>query len=159
LLFAALIAGARQWLVPRHPRLEQLARWLAVYAQPDEAALFTARAWFRARRRELALVVAGFTTLVIAATWPQIVRYDAVPDLGDPLFSIWRIAWIAHQLPRDPRHLFDANAFYPERFTLTFSDPVIVPGLMTAPFFWLGVHPLVIYTALILATFVLSGIT
>ncbi|HEV3139030.1 MAG TPA: glycosyltransferase family 39 protein [Vicinamibacterales bacterium] len=157
-LFAAIVVAARHRLVPRHPRLEQLARWAAVHAQPDEAALFTARAWFGPRLRELALVAAGFTALVIAATWPQIRRFDAVPDIGDPLFSIWRIAWIAHQLPRDPRHLFDANAFYPERFTLTFSDSVIVPGLMTAPFFWLGVHPLVIYTGLILATFVLSSI-
>ena len=30
----------------------------------------------------------------------------------DALFGVWRVAWIAHQLRRDPAHLFDANIFY-----------------------------------------------
>ena len=32
-----------------------------------------------------------------------------------PHFSTWRLAWIAHALRTDPRHLFDANIFWPER--------------------------------------------
>ena len=27
---------------------------------------------------------------------------------------------------------------YPERLTLTYSDPVLVPALVAAPFFWIG---------------------
>src|SRR4030095_11105122 len=111
------------------------------------------------RGLEVAGVTLGFGALVAAVTWPQIKRLDSVPDVGDPLFSIWRIAWIAHQLPRDPLHLFDGNMFYPERLTLTYSDPVIVPGIMSAPFFWLGAHPLTIYNLLFLSGFVLSGVT
>ena len=61
-----------------------------------------------------------------------------MPDLGDPLFSIWRISWVNHQLWRHPLALFDANIFYPERLTLTYSDPVIVPALISAPLFWVG---------------------
>ena len=85
----------------------------------DERALVRARPTCRASSR---CCVLGFSALVIALTWPQIRRLDSVADLGDPLFSVWRIAWVSHQLPRNPLALFDANQFYPERLTLTYSD-------------------------------------
>jgi hypothetical protein len=71
-------------------------------------------------------------------TWQQVVAFHAVSDLGDPLFSIWRLSWVAHQLPRDPLHLFDANIFFPELRTLAYSDAMLVPALLAAPFIWLG---------------------
>src|SRR5262249_22765732 len=78
---------------------------------------------------------------------------------GDPLFNIWRIAWVNHQIIRNPLHLFDANIYYPARYTLTDSDSVIVPSLMVAPLSWLGVHQAVVYTVLMILSFGLSGIT
>lgn len=113
---------------------------------------------WRRRIAGLAALVAAFGGLTVIATWPHIRRLDSVPDMGDPLFSVWRIAWISHQLPRHPLDLFQANIFYPERLTLTYSDPVIVPGLMSAPLFWLGLHPLHVYNVLFLSAFVLSGV-
>ena len=101
----------------------------------------------------------GFSVLVVALTWPQARHLDSVPDIGDPLFSIWRIAWISHQIVRDPLRLFDGNMFYPERLTLTYSDSVIVPAMMGAPLFWIGVHPVLIYNLLLLSGFVFSGVT
>ena len=109
--------------------------------------------------REFALLVLGFSALTIALTWPQIIRLDSVADLGDPLFSIWRIAWVSHQIVRHPLHLFDTNQFYPEPLTLTYSDSLVVPALMSAPFFWMGAPPVVIYNLLLLSGFVLSGVT
>ncbi len=102
---------------------------------------------------------AGFLVLTVALTWPQVRHLDSVPDLGDPLFSIWRIAWVSHQIVRDPLRLFDGNMFHPERLTLTYSDSVIVPALMSAPLFWMGVHPVLSYNLLLLSGFVLSGVT
>jgi hypothetical protein len=125
----------------------------------DERELFAARASWPRRVGRLAWLMLGFSSLVTALTWPQIRRLDAVADLGDPLFSIWRIAWVNHQILRDPLHLFDANIFYPERLTLTYSDPALVPALMSAPLFWIGVHQIVIYNLLLLSGFVLSGVT
>jgi hypothetical protein len=81
-----------------------------------------------------------------------------VPDLGDPLFSMWRIGWVLHQLAANPAHLFDANIFYPEPLTLTFSDPIVVPALMAAPMLAVGLHPIVAYNVLLLSGFWLSGI-
>src|SRR4030095_10445605 len=120
----------------------------------DERALFQ-----KVTLREFTLLLLGFSGLLVALPWPQIVRLDSVSDLGDPLFSIWRIAWVSHQLPRNPLALFDTNQFYPQRLTLTCSDSLIVPALMSAPLFWIGVHPVVIYNLLLLVGFVLSGVT
>jgi hypothetical protein len=159
-MVALAFLAIRQWWVPDHPVIDRLLRKLEGPSAAEDARLFSpagGSAWRRVA--EIGIVGLAFTALVAIATWPQVARLDSVPDLGDPLFSVWRIAWIAHQVVRDPIHLFDGNMFYPERLTLALSDPVIVPGLMSAPFFWLGGHPLTIYTLLFLSGFVFSGVT
>ena len=116
-----------------------------------------------ATRRSYALQAIGivvlFTALTIFMTYPQIwLMGDAVSrNIGDPLFSTWRLAWFAHELPRNPLNLFNANIFYPERGTLAFSDAMIVPSLMAAPLLWLGVPQLVVYNIMLLSGFALSG--
>jgi hypothetical protein len=113
---------------------------------------------FRYYAAYTAIVVVTYAVLTALMTYPQVRRLGAVSiDEGDALFSVWRLAWIAHQLPRDPLHLFDANIFYPERGTLAFSDAVIVPGLMAAPLLWLGVHQVIVYNIIFLSGFALSG--
>jgi hypothetical protein len=115
------------------------------------------------RRRRLltgAAVTLLFAGLTAFMTYPQvrILGTGVSPDIGDPLLSTWRLSWIAHQIVRDPVHLFDANIFYPSRHTLAFSDAMLVPALMAAPLVWLGVPQLVAYNLLFLSGFALSGI-
>ncbi len=110
-----------------------------------------------ARWREAGLVLALFAVLTVGMTWPQARHPGFVADLGDPLLSVWRLAWVAHQVPRDPGHLFDANIFYPERHTLAYSDAMLGPGLAAAPLAWAGVHPVHVYTIVLLSAFALSG--
>ena len=106
-----------------------------------------------------AAVIALFWALTLVMTYPQVLRLDSgvSADIADPLLSTWRLSWIAHQLPRDPLHLFDANIFYPAKNTLAFSDAMLVPSLMAAPFVWLGVHQLLVCNLLLLSGFALSG--
>jgi hypothetical protein len=82
----------------------------------------------------------------------------SVADYGDPLFSIWRIGWVLHQIVADPARLFDANIFYSQRLTLTFSDPIILPALTASPLAAIGLHPVVVYNLLLLSGFWFSGI-
>ncbi len=110
------------------------------------------------RATEILLVASAMAVLTAVATYPQVARLDRVRDLGDPVFSTWRLAWLAHQLPRDPVHLFDANIFYPERWTLAYSDPMLLVGIAGAPFIWLGIAPVVVHNLLTLASFVLAGV-
>jgi hypothetical protein len=99
-----------------------------------------------------------YVALTAVMTWPQVAHPLSVPDHVDSFFSLWRMSWIAHQLPRDPLHLFDANIFYPLRYTLAFSDAVMLQALVGAPFIWLGVPVALVYNVLVLASFVLCGV-
>ena len=110
-------------------------------------------------RRFLAASLALFSLLTAIMTYPQVLHMrDGVHDDGDPLMVTWVLAWVAHQLPRAPAHLFDANIFYPERNTLAFSESLIVPGLIVAPLHWLGVGPILVHNLVFLSGFALSGV-
>ena len=108
--------------------------------------------------RRAALASAGIAAALAVLLHEQVVHPYSVPDLGDPLFSMWRVGWVAHQIVADPLHVFDANIFYPQRLTLTLSDPVILPALTIAPLLAVGVHPVVAYNILFLSGFWLSGV-
>lgn len=90
--------------------------------------------------------------------FPQLLRMDSVLDLGDPLFSIWRIGWVYRQLLGDPRALFDANIFHPEPLTFAYSDSMLLPALAAAPLLAAGVHPVVTYNILLVGSFYLSAV-
>src|SRR5687768_2234701 len=109
-------------------------------------------------RREVLAAAAGMTLVVCLALRGQVAEPYGVPDLGDPLFAMWRFAWVAHQLRADPARLFDANIFYPEARTFAYSESILLPALATAPLIWLGVPVAVAYTIVVLTTFVFSGV-
>jgi hypothetical protein len=177
LAWAIGAAGVRHLLVPNPPIHRNLrarvAAWRASIAASPQAVrlLENARAPLPAGEANLfersgggpgaivewCGVFLAFSLLVAAFTWPQLRHMDSVPDLGDPLFSIWRLSWINHQLLRNPLSLFDGNTFFPERFTLTYSDPVLISALLSAPLFWLGIDGVLIYNIVFLAAWVVSG--
>jgi hypothetical protein len=101
-------------------------------------------------------VLASFLALAVAMTWP-LARLTTLPDHDDAYFSVWRLAWIAHQLPRDPVHLFDANIFHPARWTLAYSDAVLLLGAAGAPLAWLGAHPVAVHDVLLVSSFALAA--
>jgi hypothetical protein len=111
-------------------------------------------------RRFAAWSLLLFTGLTAVMTYPQVFHLmDGVHDDGDPLMVTWVLAWVAHQLPRAPAHLFDANIFYPERNTLAYSETLLLPGTVAAPLYWVGVPPILIYNLVFLSGFAISGVT
>ena len=90
--------------------------------------------------------------IIVSLLWftPHLTHIRRVPDAGDPLFSAWRIARVAHQLTHDPLHLFDGNIFYPEPYTLTYSDATFLEGVVATPFIVAGLDPLVVSNAIFL---------
>jgi hypothetical protein len=161
LLFALVLLVVRLWLDRRTPWWASRLRDSARAPLPlGEAELFgpfhgasPAERW-----REFGIVLLAFVALTALFTWPQVIRMNGVPDLGDPLFSIWRISWVNHRIWTHPTTLFDTNIFYPERLTLAYSDPVIVPAILAAPFFWVGIPRVIAYNLLFLSSFVGSGV-
>jgi len=119
----------------------------------------TAKAPAAGNVRFLALSLTLFVALTAVMTYPQVLRMsDGVHDPADPLMVTWILSWVAHQLPIAPAHIFDANIFYPERNTLAYSETLLVPGLLAAPLYWLGVGPILIYNLVFLSGFALSGV-
>jgi hypothetical protein len=102
-----------------------------------------------------------FAALAVAHTWPLVTAPGRLSrnDNADTTLNEWTLAWIAHQLPRDPIHLFDANIFYPDRNTLAYSELLLPPAVAGAPLAWLGASPVLVYNVMLLAGLALTGWT
>jgi hypothetical protein len=66
---------------------------------------------------------------------------------------------VAHALATDPLALFEAPIFFPEHWTLAYSEHLLVPSVLGAPFLWAGASPVLVYNLLVLAGLALSGWT
>jgi hypothetical protein len=109
-------------------------------------------------RRPLISAIALLTALTALLTWPVVFHLGTrVPGHDDPLFSIWRLSWIAHAMAHFPSRLFDANIFYPHLHTLAYSDAMLFEGVIAAPFLWIGINPILVYNVMFLAGIVSSG--
>ena len=108
---------------------------------------------------EFAASTVVIVILTMAVTWPQVQHLSTqIAAHDDAMFSIWRLSWVAHALGTDPAHIFDGNIFHPVRQTLTFSDAMLLEGVIAAPFFWAGVSPVLIYNLLLLGGIAASGV-
>jgi hypothetical protein len=119
-------------------------------------ALAAHRVW---RRWPAACVLGLFILLAVLQTWPLATNPAGLSrnNNGDTVLIEWTLAWVAHQTFVDPRHLFEANIFYPSHNTLAFSEHLFVLGMMATPLFWLGASPVLVYNLLLLAGFALTG--
>ena len=99
-----------------------------------------------------------FVVLTAVLTWPQVTHLAThARDHHDVYFNMWRLAWFAHALTQPRLGLFDANIFYPEPRTLTYSDAMVVEGLIGAPLYWIGLPPVLIHNLLLLGAIVASA--
>jgi hypothetical protein len=110
-------------------------------------------------RRLAAGSLAACLALAVLHTWPLATSPGTLSrhDNADAMLNEWIVAWVAHQAPRAPLQLFDANIFHPEPRTLAFSEHMTVQGLMGAPVLWLGGSPLLAYNVLVIAGLALSA--
>ena len=158
-LAACLIAAVRFWFVRQpSPLAMRLFRPRPPLPLGEERLFESAPVALSRRVGEFLLVAAGCSAFMALATWPQVAQPYAVSDMGDPLFSVWRLMWLTHEFVRNPLNIFNANQFYPEPRTLTFSDPVLTPALLFAPLQAIGLHRLVAYNIVFLSGGVLSGV-
>lgn len=109
-------------------------RWAAFAPEPETTpsraravvGSLTARAG-RVFGHEWTLAALGSLLLAVVMTWPTL-RHPAttIPqDIWDPTLQAWDMAWAGHALISQPGSLWDANAFYPERYSYAFSDTLL----------------------------------
>jgi hypothetical protein len=111
-------------------------------------------------RRELALVLLGFAALTATLTFPLVLHPGSLTynlTNNDSQFSIWNVAWVARTLLVDPLHVFDANVFFPHRWTLAYSEANLGAGVLAAPVYWLTRNVYASHNSVVLLSFVLSG--
>ena len=148
------------------------ARWLDRLSGAAVALLALLAAWLAAtagrpfiastvRTYPRTAVLLLFVALTIVETWPLGAHPARLSrnDNGDTILNEWTIAWIAHQAPREPLHLFDGNIFFPERNTVAYSETMLMQSALAAPFLWAGASPVLAYNIVLLAGFVLGGWT
>lgn len=102
--------------------------------------------------------VVAAAAAVVLHTWP-LATNPAELSLnynGDVMLNEWIVAWVQHQLPRDPLRLFSANIFHPAPDSLAFSEPLIVPAVLGAPLRLLGASPVLVHNVLLLAGLMLT---
>ncbi len=111
-------------------------------------------------RRHVPVAAIVFTLLTVLHTWPLVTDPSHLSrnDNADTRLNEWIVCWVAHTLPRDPFHLFNANIFYPEPRTLAFSEPLIPQGAMAIPLRWAGASPVLTYNLLLLLGLMLTGV-
>ena len=104
----------------------------------------------RSHWTQAALVAA---LLSVAHSWPLATAPGrlSLNYNGDVMLNEWIVAWVQHQLPRDPLQLFSANIFHPAPDALAFSEPLIVPAIMGWPARILGGSPVLVHNLLLLA--------
>lgn len=101
------------------------------------------------------LAFCAFTTLI---SFPYINHLrNAVADSGDPYLVSWILWWDFHQTFTNPLHLFDANIFYPYRYTLAFSEHCYGIALLFFPLFALGLRPLTVHAVALFFGFAACG--
>jgi hypothetical protein len=105
--------------------------------------------------------LALFIALAVIHLWPLASAPGTLSrnDNGDFVLHEWIMAWVAHQVVTDPLHLFDANIFYPERGTLSYSDHLFAQSMMGAPLLWAGASPVLVHNLVLMAGFALTGWT
>lgn len=154
-------------LTPGKPDVSSLRIWRAADIAASSlllvaALLLPVLAWLR---RDLLVAwprassLALFVLLALVHTWPLVtdIAHLTRHDNRDTILNEWIIGWVAHQLPRNPLHLYDGNAFHPERFTLAYSEPMVVQAVLALPLIALGASLTLVYNLLLVAGMALSG--
>ncbi len=109
---------------------------------------------------ELAAVVLGFAVLTTVVLYPLPFHLSSLvysPENGDGQFSVWNVGWVARALLFHPTQLFDANIFYPHRWTLTYSEMNLAAGAIAAPVYGLTRSAYAATNFAVVASFVLGG--
>jgi hypothetical protein len=106
------------------------------------------------------LVVALATLAAAAQTYPYAFRMGSGGrlDAMDGQFGIWVVAWVARAILTDPRHLYDANIFYPHQGTLAFSEAHLFAGFLATPLYWASGNPYLAHNFVFVLSFVLSAV-
>src|SRR5476649_2465638 len=115
----------------------------------------------------LPTVTVLYLALAIVMTWPlvTVLPRQLGGDLGDSMFNSWVLLWTSGQALRGLggdlsafSHYWSANIFYPAPLTLAYSEHLTPQMLQSLPILAATGNVVLAYNAVLLGTFVLSGL-
>ena len=94
------------------------------------------------RRHPVTALLVLFVALAVIQTWP-LAADPARLSRRQRRHGVDNGRWhgCGHQAVTDSSYFFDANIFHPERYTLAYSESMIVQSAMAAPLLWSGALP------------------
>jgi hypothetical protein len=106
------------------------------------------------------LVVLLFASLTILLAYPLTLhpvalRFPTGPD-GD--LGWYLLGWDTHAFLHRPWAIFDANIYYPQRYTLAYGENIIGIALFAAPIIWLTGHLLLAANFVCMLSATLCGV-
>jgi len=106
-----------------------------------------------------ALTLLLFFLLTALFTWPLILHPGTLlRGLNDPFLFTWILNWAAQHLSGPVTELFNANIFYPYGNTFAYSEPLLIPALLTAaPILTLSHNPVLAHNLTLLIFQALGG--
>jgi hypothetical protein len=109
--------------------------------------------------RELLAVLLVATLLAVALTFPFAINMAHVGrvDNFDGRWGMWSVTWVARTLVVDPRHVLNANIFFPHKRTLFYSETNLGSGVLAIPVYWATRNPYLTFNFLSLLSMVLSA--
>jgi hypothetical protein len=109
-------------------------------------------------KRQDAAAALAFLGLSLGMTWPLALNLGrAVSDPGDPYITIWILDWDWWATFHAPLSLFDANAFYPARYSLAFSENLYGLAVLLFPLRMFGMDAITAHNVALVAGFAFSG--
>ena len=114
---------------------------------------------FARRPHPVVFAALGYIALTLAYAWPLPRHlFDGVAhDLGDPILNAWILWWSTRAVPLTTAW-WNAPMFYPAQGTLAFSEHLLGQAPLAAPIIALTGSALAGYNAMLLASYVCSGL-
>jgi hypothetical protein len=104
------------------------------------------------------LLLALLLVLVTIYTYPLIREPGGLlPDHHDPRVFSWVMATNAERMFSSPTTLYQGNVLYPHGSTVTYSEPLLVPGIVYTPVYLATRNPVLAYNLTLLVFWALSG--
>lgn len=104
-------------------------------------------------------VVTLFVALTVLLVYPLSVNPGTYLVAGaDTDLFMWTLGWNTHALFTRPLELFHANIYYPQPYTLAYSENLLGSTPFAAPVLWLTGNPVLALNTVALSSVVLCGV-
>ncbi len=106
------------------------------------------------------VIVILFLALSCVFTRPLITKGDhaTYKDPYDPTFGAWTLAWDIKTLQSHPFNLFNANIYFPNKYTLAYSDNQLTTAVMAMPVLAVTGNPIQTANLMLIFNFFLAAL-